>query len=107
MIEDIKLVGCVMYEIYGYIFKIIIDNVLKCNFFSLEMMCELFDVFILFDWIEDFWVGVLCVEGDYFIVGFDMFKFFGFGVKNEFLFEDNIDLFGLCNCCCKFIVIVV
>jgi enoyl-CoA hydratase len=70
-------VGRIRTEVHGYVFKIIIDNVAKKNFFSPWMIAEISDAFTLLDRTDDYWVGVLCAEGPDFTAGLDIPKFFG------------------------------
>lgn len=100
-------IGEVRHEIDGRIFKIVIDNVAKRNSFTPEMMRQLSDELTEFDRNGDFWVAVLCAEGDHFTAGLDMPKFFGPGAVAKPIPEKNLDPFALRNRSFKPIVTAV
>jgi enoyl-CoA hydratase len=87
--------GAVRREVDGRIFKIVIDNVAKRNSFTPAMMLQLSDAMTEFDNSDEFWVAVLCAEGDHFTAGIDMPKFFGPEAKVTPIPESNIDPFAL------------
>jgi enoyl-CoA hydratase/carnithine racemase len=61
MSETSVSVGRVYHETHGHVLKIVIDNAVKKNSFSPEMMAELSDAMTLLDRDEGLWVGVsLC-----------------------------------------------
>jgi enoyl-CoA hydratase len=93
--SEVKKPGEVRFESEGRICRIVIDNVAKRNSFTPEMMEQLSDALTRFDRGDEFWVAVLCAEGDHFTAGLDMPKFFGPGATARPIAEDNIDPFGL------------
>jgi enoyl-CoA hydratase len=99
--------GEVRHEVDGRVFKIVIDNVAKRNSFTPEMMQQLSRELTEFDRNDDFWVAVLCAEGDHFTAGLDMPKFFGPGATPQPILEGNLDPFGLRNRSVKPIVTAV
>jgi enoyl-CoA hydratase len=100
-------VGEVRREVDDRVFKIVIDNVAKRNSFTPEMMQQLSSELTEFDRNDDFWVAVLCAEGDHFTAGLDMPKFFGPGAAAKPIPERNLDPFGLRNRSVKPIVTAV
>jgi enoyl-CoA hydratase len=107
MSETSVSVGRVYHETHGHVLKIVIDNAVKKNSFSPEMMAELSDAMTLLDRDEGLWVGVLCAVGDDFTAGLDMPKFFGPKATVKPRPEGNIDPFGLANRCRKPLVTAV
>lgn len=99
--------GRIRTEVHGHVLKIIIDNPAKRNSFSPEMMEQLSEAFTLLDRTDDYWVGVLCAEGDHFTAGLDMPKFFGPNAKPRKRVEGNVDPFGLTKRCSKPVVTAV
>jgi enoyl-CoA hydratase/carnithine racemase len=107
--------GQVRTEVHGHVFKIVIDNVAKKNSFSPQMMEQMSDALTQLDRTEDYWVGVVCAEGNDFTAGLDMPKFFGpdAGASKDkarrggWWTEGKIDVFGLQNRCRKPIVTAV
>ena len=99
--------ACVRSEVHGRVLKIIIDNVAKKNAFVPVMMEQLSDALTELDSNSEFWVGVLCAEGDHFTAGLDMPKFFGPGAEKRERKEGNVDPFGLSKRCTKPIVTAV
>ncbi|MGH7778751.1 MAG: crotonase/enoyl-CoA hydratase family protein [Candidatus Binataceae bacterium] len=99
--------GEMRWETEGRIFKIVIDNVAKRNSFTPEMMRQLSDALTEFDRSDDFWVAVLCAEGDHFTAGLDMPKFFDPGAAAKPVPEKNLDPFALRNRSIKPIVTAV
>ena len=97
MSETSVSVGRVYHETHGHVLKIVIDNAVKKNSFSPEMMAELSEAMTLLDRDESLWVGVLCAVGDDFTAGLDMPKFFGPKATVKPRPEGNIDPFGLAN----------
>lgn len=89
--------GQVRHESDGRIFKITIDNVAKRNSFTPEMMEQFSDALTEFDLKDDFWVAVVCAEGDHFTAGLDMPKFFGPGATVRPPRENSLDPFALRN----------
>jgi enoyl-CoA hydratase/carnithine racemase len=107
MSEAAVQVGRVRSERHGRILKIVIDNPMKMNAFSPEMMEELSAAFTVLDRDEDLWVGVLCAEGKHFTAGLDMPRFFGPKAVKVDRPAGNIDPFGLQNRCRKPIVTAI
>lgn len=107
MSNDSFPVGRIRTEVHGHVLKIVIDNPAKKNSFSPQMMSQISDAITQLDRIEDFWVGVVCAEGNDFTAGLDMPKFFG--PKAEKIEEKpgNIDAFALTGRCRKPIVTAV
>src|ERR1700751_4453588 len=89
--------GQIRTETHGRIFKIIIDNALKKNSFSPQMMAQMSDALTVLHNNKDLWVGVVCAEGSDFTAGLDMPKFFGPKAEKWDLKQGNIDVFGLTN----------
>ena len=107
MSETVVQVGRVRQERHGHILKIVIDNHVKMNAFSPEMMEELSAAFTVLDRDDDLWVGVLCSEGEHFTAGLDMPKFFGPKAVKLERPAGNIDPFGLENRCRKPVVTAI
>jgi enoyl-CoA hydratase len=102
-----KRPGEIRREADGKIFRIVIDNVAKRNSFTPEMMKQLSDHLTEFDHNDDFWVAVLCAEGEHFTAGLDMPLFFGPGANPLPIPQNNLDPFGLRNRSVKPIVTAV
>ena len=105
--SDQTRAGEVRYEVDGRIFKIVIDNVAKRNSFTPDMMLQLSNALTEFDRKDEYWVAVLCAEGDHFTAGLDMPKFFGPGATAKPIPEGNLDPFALRNRTVKPIVTAV
>ena len=102
-----EMSGQIHTEVHGHVLKIVIDNVAKKNSFSPQMMEQMSDALTLLDRTDDYWVGVVCAEGNDFTAGLDMPKFFGPTAEKLGRKEGNIDVFGLGNRCRKPIVTAV
>lgn len=102
-------VGQVRTEVYGHVLKIIIDNAAKKNSFSPQMMAQMSDALTLLHNTDEYWVGVVCAEGNNFTAGLDMPKFFGPKAEKNALEikEGNVDTFALKKRCRKPIVTAV
>ena len=99
--------GQIRTEVHGHVLRIIIDNVAKKNSFSPQMMEQMSDALTLLDRTADYWVGVVCAEGNDFTAGLDMPKFFGPTAEKLERKEGNVDVFALGNRCRKPIVTAV
>ena len=77
MSEGKAPVGKIRTEVHGRVFKIIIDNAAKKNSFNPQMMAQMSDALTILHNADDYWVGVICAEGNDFTAGLDMPKFFG------------------------------
>ena len=99
--------GQIRTEVHGHVLKIVIDNVAKKNSFSPQMMEQMSDALTLLDRTADYWVGVVCADGNDFTAGLDMPKFFGPTAEKLERKEGNIDVFALGNRCRKPIVTAV
>src|SRR2546423_14782319 len=91
------MAGRIRTEVYGHVLKIVIDNVAKKNSFSPQMMEQMSDALTLLDRTADYWVGVVCADGNDFTAGLDMPKFFGPTAEKLERKEGNIDVFALGN----------
>jgi enoyl-CoA hydratase len=107
--------GKIRTEVQGHVLKIIIDNVAKKNSFSPDMMEQMSDALTLLDRTDEYWVGVVCAEGNDFTAGLDMPKFFGPAAaksaekerRGGWWTEGKIDVFALQNRCRKPVVTAV
>lgn len=107
--------GRIRTDVHGRVLKIIIDNVAKKNSFSPQMMDQMSDALTVLDETDDYWVGVVCADGNDFTAGLDMPQFFGPAARESadktrrggWCTEGKIDVFGLQNRCRKPVVTAV
>src|ERR1700677_851412 len=99
--------GQIRTEVHGHVLKIVIDNVAKKNSFSPRMMDQMSDALTVLDKTDQYWVGVVCADGEDFTAGLVMPKFFCPKAEKWGLREGTIDVFALANRCRKPIVTAV
>lgn len=84
-----------------------LDNAIKKNAISPEMMQELSRLLTAFDDNDDLWVAVLDPAGEHTTSGLDMPKFFGPGASAQPIPADQVDPLGLGRRCRKPVISVV